>query len=143
VPVVTDSDYDGIGDACDPSPNAVNGEFQGFCIQFTLDVGPPATAETGTRTGSAPECAGVVVAQPTAGTSGIQTAAPKTATPIGQTVAGGGGGVGGAGESGVGSLSPTNAGVPIWAAILASLGGLGLLIGAGMLRYSHAKRRIE
>jgi len=143
LPDIKDTDVDGIGDACDPSPNAVNGEFQGYCIQFAVAVGGSVGAVSGTRTGNTPDCAGVAVVQPTANPSGIVTAAPKTATPVGQTPVGGGGGVGGSGDSGVGSLSPTNAGIPIWAAVLASLGGLGLLVGAGMLRFSHARRRID
>jgi hypothetical protein len=142
-PDIVDGDYDGIGDACDPNPTVVNGEFQGFCIEFTLDVGAPAVAETGTRDPvGAPECAGQsTIQQPI-----TQTPPAATATPFGQTpkptvVACTGVNCGDG--TGVGSLSPTNAGIPIWAAVMAALGGVGLLIGAGMLRLGHAKRRIE
>jgi hypothetical protein len=143
-PDIVDGDYDGIGDACDPNPTVVNGEFQGYCIAFTLDVGQPPTQETGTRSSvPAPECAGQsVIQQPI-----TQTPPPATATPFGQTpkptVAGGVCTGAGCEGTGVGSLSPTNAGIPIWAAVMAALGGVGLLIGAGMLRLGHAKRRIE
>jgi hypothetical protein len=123
----------------------VNGENIGYCIEFSLDVGSPAAPETGTRDAVlAPDCAGVsantqspIVQPPPSGAT--------TPTPAGGGGggSGGSGGVGGSGSSGVGSLSPTNAGIPVWAAVLAALGGIGLLAGFGMLRYSHAKRRIE
>jgi hypothetical protein len=144
LPSIDDDDYDGIGNPCDPNPDQVNGEFQGYCIQFGLDVGSPAQPETGTRTGSAPECAGEAVVQ-----SPVTQTPPPGSTNQGGTSSGGssggsnsGGGVGTV-DTGVGSLSPTNAGIPLWAALLAAVGGLGLLIGAGMLRYNAAKRRIE
>jgi hypothetical protein len=146
VPDIKDTDFDQIGDACDPSPNAVNGENIGYCVKFAVTIGSAAGPVSGTRDAVlTPDCSGVAIVKATAGTSGIVTAAPTTATPVGQTAAGGGGGggVGGSGETGVGSLAPTNAGIPIWAAIMAALGGVGLLIGAGMLRFGHAKRRIE
>jgi hypothetical protein len=143
VPDIVDGDYDGIGDACDPNPETVNGEFIGYCITFTLDVGSPPTPETGTRTGNTPECFGSGTApQPI-----TQTPPPGSTSNTGGGGGGGtttgGGGVGGAATTGVGSLSPTNAGVPIWAALLAGIGGLGLLIGFGVLRRGYSKRRIQ
>ena len=150
VPDIKDTDFDGIGDACDPSPNAVNGEAIGYCIKFDVTIGQTTGPVNGVRDAvTAPDCAAsAFVAAPTADPNkGVQTA---TATPKGQTAAAGGGGGGGGVctgnncvDTGVGSLSPTNAGVPIWAAVLASLGGLGLLIGAGMLRFGRARRRID
>jgi hypothetical protein len=140
-PDIKDSDADGIGDACDPNPTEVNGDTIGYCLTFTLSVGSPPVPVTGVRGAVlAPECVGQSVTPPAI----TQTPPPATPTPVGQTpnptTAGG---LGSGGDAGVGSLSPTNAGIPVWAAVLAALGGIGLLTGFGMLRYSHAKRRIE
>jgi hypothetical protein len=146
VPDIVDADYDGIGDACDPNPETVNGEFIGYCINFVVPVGSPAAPISGTRNGNAPECAGTVANQQ----APITQTPPPGATGGGGSTSGGStsggstsGGVGGSGTTGVGSLSPTNAGIPLWAALMAAAGGLGLLAGAGILRYNHAKRRIE
>jgi len=58
VPNIIDSDFDGIGDACDPSPNAANGESIGYCINFAMTIGTPPGPVTGVKDAVlAPECA--------------------------------------------------------------------------------------
>ena len=146
-PELKDSDLDGVGDACDPSPAAPNGDNIAYCVKFGVAIGGAAGAVVGQKD---PEtglgCAAVnVVAPSTAPESGVTTPTPgpggSTTTPGSNTAAQSG--VGGPGSAGIGSLSPTNAGFPVWAGVLAAIGGLGLLLSAGILRRAHARRRIR
>jgi hypothetical protein len=145
VPDIKDTDSDGIGDACDPDVNAANGENIGYCIEFSLAVGSPPGPVVGTRnTQQAPECAASAFVQPSVvpgqgDVTGTRTTGGGTTT-TGNTTAGG---VGGAGAAGVGSLSPVSNGVPVWAAALAAIGGLGIIAGIGLLRRSAVRRRIR
>ena len=138
-PLAPDADSDGIGDACDPDVNAVNGDYIGYCLQFALDVGGAVVPVTGVRGATlAPECAaqGPVVTA-SQGTS-IASASPRPGT-SGQNT--GSNGVPGP-ASGVGSLSPTATGFPVWAAILAGLGAAGILSGLALYaRLAPRKQR--
>jgi hypothetical protein len=62
-PSLTDSDYDGIGDACDPNSDLVNGANIGYCLRYDVNVGAGATASAGVLDSAlAPECASLTFA---------------------------------------------------------------------------------
>jgi hypothetical protein len=83
-PVLEDTDHDGIGDACDPNPNAVNGEMIGYCLSFAVEVGAPPEPVIGIQSGWAPECVGVSqvpIAEPPYDGTPVATQAAPTPTP--------------------------------------------------------------
>ena len=145
LPFAPDDDSDGIGDACDPDKTAVNGDYTGYCLKFALTTGGAGGPVTGVRENkAAPDCAALgVVVQPSKGTS-IPTASPRPGTTLGNQNQNqnpqGSGGVGP--PTGVGSLSPTATGFPVWAAILAGLGAAGILSGLALYaRLAPRKQR--
>ncbi len=145
IPKIDDKDFDGIGDACDPNPDVANGEVGYRCVKFTLVVGQPATAVVGTVDPNQDiTCAASNFVEQAVITSTPSTNNTTTNTNTNSnTGTNSQGGLGGPSDTGVGSLSPTANGIPLWAAVLAAIGGVGLLVGGGILRRSHARRRIE
>jgi len=148
-PFAPDKDSDGIGDACDPNPDTTNGENIGYCIKFALQVGGAAGVVEGVKDQQlSPDCAAAV-----SSTNQPITPPPPPSgapTPRGQTITtGGGGGGGGGGVSGVaggpaggvGSLSPTATGFPVWAAVLAGLGAAGIISGLALFTRLAPRRR--
>jgi hypothetical protein len=127
-PFAPDDDSDQIGDACDKNPNIVDGENTGFCLNFPINIGGAAGPVVGTKDpGKAPDCAATTI-----GPTTVITPPPtpvRTGGPGGTNVPGGTGGIIGGGDPGVGSLSPTATGFPLWAAILAGVGALGVISG--------------
>jgi hypothetical protein len=62
VPVASDGDHDGIGDACDPAPQSPNGDFASICLKMTLWVGSAPTIGEATKDPNpGPGCATGVV----------------------------------------------------------------------------------
>ena len=145
LPNIADGDADGIGDACDPNPEAPNGENVQLCLQAGVAIGAgPAAPAVGQRMSQpGPECAAasITVEGPTPVPA---TPAPGAPTPrTGGTTGGGSGsgGLGGAGTTGVGSLAPTATGLPLWGLALAAIGGAGLLGGLGLMTSRALRRR--
>jgi hypothetical protein len=139
VPLAEDTDKDGIGDACDPNLNDVNGDYIGYCLKFPIVLGGAAAPSIGQRESTpGPECAAQVV-----GPTTVITPPGQTPRPSGAGSGGGGGssGVGGGPSSGVGSLSTTATGFPLWAAILAGLGTAGVI--SGLALFAHVSPRRE
>ncbi len=120
-PLAPDKDRDGIGDACDPNIDAVNGENIGYCLKFPINVGGAQGAVVGTKDPlPAPECAARIDKTPPVVVQPTPTPRPdsgNTGTSVGPI------------DSGVGSLSPTATGFPLWAAVLAGIGALGVISG--------------
>ena len=130
-PIAEDKDKDGIADACDPHPDAVDGDYTGVCLDFAMNIGGAPGPVTGVKESeAAPGCAAQIVSN--APTPPGQTASPRPSGASGSGNTGGGSsGVGGP-SSGVGSLAPTGTDVPLWAAILAGLGAVGLVSGLAL-----------
>jgi hypothetical protein len=137
-PFAPDEDRDGIGDVCDPDKTAVNGDYIGYCLKFAINVGGAQGATVGERDAQqAPDCAARIDQTPPPGTS-IASATPRPNTGSGGT--GGGSGTGVGPSSGVGSLSPTATGFPVWAAILAGLGAAGVISGFALFARVSPRR---
>jgi hypothetical protein len=144
VPDIKDTDYDGIGDACDDNDNAANGENIGYCIEFSLNVGQPAGPVVGVRNSQgAPECAASAFTQGEEVPGQGQVTGTRTTTTTNTQTGTQTGGVGSGPVTGVGSLSPVSRDVPVWAAALAAIGGLGIIAGLGLLTRSAVRRRIR
>jgi hypothetical protein len=108
-----DSDLDGIGDSCDPSPNTPDGERKEVNVLSEVAIsGTPVTLGQ---------------------TPGAGTTPTTTSDDAG----------GGVGSPGVGSLAPVVSSIPAWAAIASGLGGAGLLgsLGALAARVFGIRRR--
>ncbi len=130
-----DSEPDGIGDACDPDPTARSGHFHLECKVTQVVIG--AGGDPATDPQNLQPC------NPDAPLPTDDAAATGTPTPVGQTPAptsseGGGTGVP---ENGIGSLSPVGDGAPAWAALITTLGAIGVLGGAGLAASRIARRR--
>jgi hypothetical protein len=125
-PFAPDTDRDGIGDACDPNPTAVNGDYAGYCIKFAIAVGGANGPAVGVRQTDkpAPDCAAKGPVITPAQDTSITTASPRSGS-ISNT----GTGIAGPGDSGAGGLSPTVTEFPLWAAILAGIGAGGVISG--------------
>ena len=114
-----DSDFDGIGDACDSNTTTADGHRHDLCLTVPITVGAGGTAPTGTVPLGDTSCPKGVLGTGGTGTGGTGgTGTGGTGT--------GGDAVGGA-ATGVGSLAPAVASIPAWAAIASGLGGTGLL----------------
>jgi hypothetical protein len=147
-PDVTDTDSDGIADACDPNPNDADaqGEPAFICLKMALQVGGPAKAVATRDADESLDCAAASRTTPDGG-GATPTPPPSDGggdnggTGGGGTGGGGtgGGGVGGGPDTGVGSLAPTATNISVWAIVLAALGGIGVLAGIRILR----SRRID
>ncbi len=143
-----DDDGDGIGNACDTgtvqtatggtvtlSPTVANGRHLPECLVTAVTVGAggtPAVADPKQLTPCNPS-ATVGGGTTGGGTTGGGTTGGGTSG--GGTSGGGtsGGGVGGTSDTGIGSLAPTGSDAPMWATMLAALGVVGLVIGAGLI----------
>ena len=121
-----DSDLDGIGNACDPNPNSPDGE------RFEVDALSVVTI-SGTTVAGATEAETETTTATTTDTATDTTADTSTGT---------GTGISGP-DTGIGSLAPVVASIPIWAAIASGLGGAGLLgsLGALAARFVGIRRR--
>jgi hypothetical protein len=112
-----DRDRDQIGDACDPNPDTPDGELSEATLTRTVTITAVAAA-TPTPTPA-----------PGPGVTPAPTPTPRPGVPVGP------------GPAGVGSLAPANTGVPLWAALLAVAGVMGLLGGAGLAAARLRARR--
>jgi hypothetical protein len=145
-----DADSDGIGDACDQNINTlpgdtVDGQNLPVCLVTKVTIGSggpdPVNAQT-----LAPCDPNAVPVAATATPGPTPTFIPgtttrPTSTPAPTSAGGGGGGVGGGPSSGIGSLSPTGSDIPVWAAILAAIGALGLAFGLSVTGARFWRRR--
>ena len=100
-----------------------------YCINFAINVGGAAGPSVGQRDSKAgPDCAATVVSPPVVVTPSVT---PRPSGAAANT--GTGGGIDNGPVTGVGSLSPTGTDLPVWAAILAGLGAIGVLSGLTLL----------
>jgi Thrombospondin type 3 repeat len=145
----TDTDQDGIGDACDPNPTVKDGQGPPVCLvtQVTIGSGGTAPADPTALAPCNPNAVPPAPGQPAAATNTpapTPTFIPGTTTrPTNAPVAGssGIGGVGGGPAGGIGSLAPAGTSIPAWAAMLAVLGALGLCLGFGLMGARIWRRR--
>jgi hypothetical protein len=136
-----DTDFDGIGDLCDPNPQTADGESMEVCLVSQVKIGaggpPPDPAPQNMQpcdpNADIPEAG--ALATPTPSPAPGATPGPD-ATPTPPPIDSGNGAVGGA-ETGVGSLAPVASSIPAWATIVSALGGAGLLgsLGAVAARF--------
>jgi hypothetical protein len=78
LPLLRDSDADGIGDACDPNLHAANGENIGYCLTYALGIGVEGGAIAGVRDDLLwPDCGQAVYSLP----GFVQTPTPGPPSP--------------------------------------------------------------
>ena len=138
-----DDDNDGIGNACDQNLTARDGEIIKKCSVSTVTIGSgggspidPSTVQPCDPNAPLFNASGATTPTPVGQTPGPGA----TRTPVGQTP--GPGGIGGP-PAGFGSLSPTGTELPLWAAILAAAGAIGILSGLALFTRSsprHGRR---
>lgn len=138
-----DRDSDGIGDKCDPNPDAPDGDFVSMCMSFTMTVGAGASTAPAAPSidTNGPAC--IAATAPAGGGAG-GAGGGAAGGGAGGGAAGGGaaaGGVGGAGATGVGSLAPTGTSVSWLAIAAAAMGAVGVAAGLGIISARRAKRR--
>ncbi len=168
IPQIYDDDGDFIGNACEAAgqKDIPNGAFLEDCLSFAIPVGAGASTAAVKPTHARTPDLGGTGGDPANDGSCAFTAynpadpfpelrnAPATATPVGQTPAptpigqtpppgGVCTGPGCEGDPGIGSLAPTGADVPAWAAVFAGLGGAGVIAALGILgsRLVRVRRR--
>jgi len=136
-----DTDSDAIGDACDRNintvpPETVDGRNPPVCVvnKLTVGAGGPDPVNPQTLAPCDPTAQVQQIGSPTPTLPPGATARP-TAVPGGNT------GVGNGPSSGIGSLSPTGTDIPVWAAILAAIGALGLAFGLSITGSRFWRRR--
>jgi len=118
-----DSDFDGIGDACDTDPSTPSGHDHAVCLVAVVTVGSGGTPAVN------PE--NLQPCDPNAPLTGGDDTTP-TPTPTADGTPGAAtnntGGPGGP-STGVGALAPVAVSIPTWAAIASGFGGAGILGG--------------
>ena len=119
-----DEDSDQIGDACDPNPNVEDGARPAICILSAIDIGAGGTP--------AVNPADLLPCNPS-GTLPTNVGSPTPTLPPGATpVPTSSDGVDNPPDSGIGSLSPSGTGIPLWALLVAGVSLVGLLAGFGL-----------
>lgn len=148
---------DCIGEGCTPGagnplparsvagkgPNTADGDYFTCWKVGTIVIGGPTDAVV-SDCATNPPVAGATAVPGSGTTSGGGTTGGGT-TGGGTTGGGtgsGGGGVGGGPASGVGTLAPVPASVPIWAIVALAVGGAGLLTSIGIFGARGLRRRI-
>jgi hypothetical protein len=140
-PLAPDDDLDGIGNACDKNLNAVDGDNTGVCLKFPIAIGGAGGKVVGTADAQkGPDCAARIDETPVVATATLNPSVTPRPTG-GSGSGGGGGGVNGGGDPGVGSLAPTAANFPVWAAVLAAIGAMGIIGGLTLYARLSPKRQ--
>jgi hypothetical protein len=137
----TDTDGDGLGDACDPNLTVRDGQGLPVCLvnQVTIGSGGPAPADPTKLAPCDPNA--VIQTGPTDTPAPTPTFIPGTTTRPTVAPVTGSGGVGSGPAGGIGTLAPAGTSIPAWAAMLAVLGALGLCLGFGLMGARIWRRR--
>ncbi len=138
-PEQTDTDSDGIGDACDPHEGTRDGEGLPICEVTTVTIGSGGPTPADPQ-GMAPcDLNATIPSGATATPAPTPTVNPSTG--VRPTNAPSTGGLTGGPSGGIGTLAPSGTGIPAWAAMLAALGTLGLCFGFGLMGTRLWRRR--
>jgi hypothetical protein len=142
-----DDDSDAIGNACDLNqatipPETVDGRNAPVCLVSTATIGGGGAAPANPLDMTPCNPNAVIPGIDPQATAGpTPTFIPGTTTRPTQAATGGGGGVGTGPVSGIGSLAPVGTEIPVWAAVLAGVGALGLVFGVGVMGTRIRRRR--